>query len=162
MANIDLLTFKILTRIHTYSYLDKTNVPKSLLISSKEYKNNPEVLEMIVGNITTNDYLENFSIVSYSNSGLEINIRELSLTEEGITFIEQKPSYIRAKHLFNKAIEKYNTFKDDLDNNYEKYQDCSDERLIRIIKSNSYPSTAAKFAILKIAKERGLILQKDK
>lgn len=151
--NTDFIIYTIVKRASAFINLNWVDQP--FMIYPDVYKKNKQALASAMKHIIENEIILGVEIVAFDSKGMELNLRNASLSEYGNELARKRPIEIRLKGLVNKVTSTYNSIQDELYNKSEKYEGYSDERLIKMVKSNSFPSSTDRSIVVKILKDRG-------
>lgn len=120
------------------------------------YKGDMRALSYSVQRIINEELAYGFEVVDYvPKKGLQLDVKNLVVTETGKQFAAQSNFQIRRRSLFNKAAEKFYELQDDMFSSMEKYEGYSDEQLLRMVKNNKFPNPSHRMIVTKILKDRG-------
>jgi len=148
------LLHTILEKMNAYYILNSLDEP--IWIFKSEYKGDTQVLHSTLQHIINEELAYGFTIIDYvPKMGLQLDIKDLVVTNSGIKIANMNKFQVRGKSLFNKVVDKVNQMQDDMYDTMDKYESYSDEQLLRMVKYNNFPNASHRMIVAKILKERG-------
>lgn len=152
--NTDVLIHKILKGINDVIKLNWVDDP--YMVYPFEYKYDEKLLYVALKQIVNEELVTDFEIAEYdANVGLKLNLIHASISKRGVEIAEMSNFAMKRKLLFNKVFDTYNKLQDELGQNVDKYESYSDQKLIQMVKSNSFRNPSHRAIVYKILAERG-------
>jgi hypothetical protein len=148
------MVHKILKRMNGFIFLNCLDEP--FWIFNDVYKGDTRALYSSLQRILDEELAYGFEVVEYvPRKGLQLDTKKLVVTDSGKQFASMSNFQICKRALFNKAVDKFYQMQDDMYSTMEKYENYSDEQLIRMVKKNNFPNQSHRMIVAKILKERG-------
>ncbi|MFJ1106565.1 hypothetical protein SNE23_04685 [Bacillus sp. RA(2023)] len=154
--NVDVLIHKIVSGISDYIDLDLVDQP--FIIFPYMYKDDTLALGNAIKIIFEDRIVYNLEVVAFDDKGIygmELNVKNASLSDYGKELAKMNSAAFRIKTMFGKVVDTYYNLQDEMNNSVEKYESYSDEKLIRIAKVNNFSRSSDRAIVARILKDRG-------
>ncbi|HDR7655057.1 TPA: hypothetical protein QCX68_000440 [Bacillus wiedmannii] len=154
--NVDVLVHKIVSGISDHIDLDLVDQP--FIIFPYMYKDDTLALGNAIKIIFEDRIVYNLEVVAFDDKGIygmELNIKNASLSDYGKELAKKSSAAFRIKTMFGKVVDTYYNLQDEMNNSVEKYESYSDEKLIRIAKGNNFSRPSDRAIVARILKDRG-------
>jgi len=153
IKNVDFVIYTIIKRASAFINLDWVDQP--FMIYPDVYKKDKRLLAEAMKEIIENEMMVDFDIVEFNDSGMELDLKHASLSQYAKDLAKKSATSIRLKGLFGKITDTYYELQDQLDDNYNKFNNYPDQKLIQMVKLNNFRSPSERAIVARILQERG-------
>lgn len=154
----DILIHTILGRMDAFRDLNMHDEP--IWIYKHEYNGDTNALQLSLQYILDEELAYGFEMLDYEqNKGLQLDIRNVVVTDSGKKIRAMSTFQVRAKSFLNKTVGKFRQMQENMDATTDKYENYSDERLLTMVRSNNFSKASNKMVVLNILKQRGYTLE---